>query len=134
MLEIRWRAVRCDDKGDELIIAVVDDCGINIINNILKERLDALRFYAVPPDFNLRIETPQKLNLSCTRINTAAIASAVQAAIVWVLNKSLSCSLRLITVAFGEMATPNTKLSDFTPGQSLVFIRFDNDVIDPRER
>ena len=85
------------------------------------------------PNFDLRIETPQKLNLPRKGVNAAAIASAIQASIIGVFNKFFSGGQRLVAVALGEMTTPNTKLSSFTPGQRSNSIRFDNDVFDPGE-
>ena len=90
---------RRGDKGDERLVLVIQNSGLDLTELRLEDILNGLRLDAMPAHFELRVDSAEEVHALRSDVDLAFVPSAVQAAELRVRDELLGGLLRQVAVA-----------------------------------
>ena len=108
---------RRGDKGDERLVLVIQNSGLDLAELRLQDVLNGLRLDAMSAHFELRIDPAEEMHALRLNVDLAFVPGAVEAAELRVRDELLGGLLRQVAVAARNMHAADTELSDFPMGQ-----------------
>jgi hypothetical protein len=105
---------RRHDEGDERLVLVVYNSGVDLAELRLENALNGLHFNAMPPHFELRVEAAKEVYALCLNVDFAFIAGAVEAAKLGMRDELFGCELRQVAVSAREVPASDTELSNLS--------------------
>ena len=121
------------DEGDQRLVLVVQNSGLDLTELRLEDILDGLRLNAMPAHFELRVDSTEEVHALRLNVDFAFVPGAVEATELRVRDELLGGLLRQVAVAACNVDAADTELSDLPVEQWLEFVDLKDDVGDVGE-
>src|SRR5260370_32206924 len=118
------------NKCDQRLVLVIQNGGLDLTELRLEDILNGLRLNAMPPHFELRVDSAEEVHALRSDVDFAFVPGAVQAAELRVRDELLDGLLRQVAVPACNVHPTDTELSNLPVRQWLGLVRLRHDVGD----
>src|SRR5450631_104144 len=124
---------RRGNKGDQRLILVIQNGGLDLTELRLEDILNGLRLNALPAHFELRVDSAEEVHALRSDVDFAFVPGTVEAAELRVRDELLGGLLRQVAVPACNVHPTDTELSSLPMGQWLELVDLEDDVGDVGE-
>ena len=125
---------RRGDEGDERVVLVRHNGGLDFTELRLEDVLDGLRLDAVAPNFELRVDSAEEVHPLRSDVDLAFVPGAVEAAELRMRDELLRGLFRQVAVPARKVHASDAELSDLSVRQWAQLPHLEDHVRDVRKR
>ena len=124
---------RRGDEGNERLVLVVQNSGLDLAELRLEDVLDGLRLDAVPAHLELRVDSAEEVHTLRLDVDLALVSGAVEAAELRMGDELLGGLLRQVAVPARNVHPTDAELSNLAVRQWSELVDLEDDVGDVGE-